>query len=365
MLQQDLGIFGPVTDKEDIQKHKQEIKAIGEGLPFKNIVLPEFSNPCYEPEKIRQKRTFVSNSGDNQQAVGRFLVERGTVDILSNEQCFELFKEIHWSVFQIRKLAIEEYRNAEESRQALVQARRLVSRVDGAEEELFIANRRLVVNCVKSYFWMGQVWISDFLQEGSKALSNAVRKFDFTRGTPFFAYAQKAVQNRLRNFFRDHVRSGSIGITPSREMLMIKEIIDNWKTDNDGEVPDEEVIAKITGFESSRVKKLLGFLRQYEKVPSPPVSLDAMLGDSEANLYDLVEDGDAEVAAEEAEKSEIWAAIDKLPPRARYIMRLRFIEGRTLEETGQALNLTRARIKQIQDETLKKLRYMLKQHTED
>ena len=86
-----------------------------------------------------------------------------------------------------------------------------------------------------------------------------------------------------------------------------------------------------------------------------------MLGDTTSNLHDLVEDDDADVASESAQISEIWNAIERLPERSRYIMRLRFIEGRTLEETGEKLNLTRARIKQIQDDSLRKLREMLRE----
>jgi RNA polymerase primary sigma factor len=109
------------------------------------------------------------------------------------------------------------------------------------------------------------------------------------------------------------------------------------------------------------VGQLRSFVKQYENVPTPPVSLDALLGDSSASLHDLLEDVDADVAAEAAQLSEIWTAIERLPERSRYIMRLRFVEGRTLEETGNALNLTRARIKQIQDDSLRKLREMLKE----
>ena len=94
--------------------------------------------------------------------------------------------------------------------------------------------------------------------------------------------------------------------------------------------------------------------------PAPPVSLDAMLGDTTSSLHELVEDVDAEEASTAAQRSEIWAAIDRLPPRAKYIMHLRFVEGRTLEETGKILDLTRARIKQIQDDSLRKLRQMLR-----
>jgi RNA polymerase primary sigma factor len=241
----------------------------------------------------------------------------------------------------------------------VVRARSLISEIEAAEEELFIANRRLVVSCIKPYFWIGQVWLADFLQEGSKALSNAIRKFDFTRGTPFYVYSQKAVQNRLRNFFRDHIRSGNIGVRPTRDMILIKEITDSWARDQKGQ-PSPAILAKLTGLPEKRIQKILPFVHQWEAVPAPLVSLDAEMGENATNLYEFIEDPDTEEASRAVQRSEVWAAIDRLSPRAKYIMRLRFIDGRTLEETGQILNLTRARIKQIQDDSLRKLRQMLR-----
>jgi RNA polymerase primary sigma factor len=211
---------------------------------------------------------------------------------------------------------------------------------------------------VKPFFWIGQVWLSDFLQEGSKALSNAIRKFDFTRGTPFFSYAQTAIQNRLRNFFRDHVRSGSFGIRPSREMLLVKSVIDSWRRDYNEE-PKDEIVAKIADVPIERVVKLRSFIAQWEHMPAPPVSLDAMINEDGSNMYEVIEDTGVKDVSLSAENSEVWRAVEQLPERARYIMKLRFMDGRTLEETGKLLNLTRARIKQIQDASLKKVRQLL------
>jgi RNA polymerase sigma factor (sigma-70 family) len=340
------------------QKHKRELIALAENLPFKALDIPELERPSFVVVKVRQPRTYTTHTADTQ-PIGRFLSERGTVELLKPAQTLDLFREIHHCAFQTRKLARKRCKTTRQWREAATQARSLISEMEAAEEELFIANRRLIVNCVKPFFWMGQVWIADFLQEGSKALSNAIRKFDFTRGTPFYAYAQKAVQNRLRNFFRDHVRSGSIGICPNRDMLMVKNLIETWKKSH-SKGPDDVVLAKLTGFTEERVRKVRSFLQQWNRMPAPPVSLDASLGDTTSNLYDLIEDTEAEEASSVAERSEIWEAVDRLPPRSRFIMRLRFIEGRTLEETGQALNLTRARIKQIQDDALRKLRQMLR-----
>jgi len=339
-------------------KYRREVRSLADSLPFKKVEVPEFRKRSFKPTKVRQERTYTKpDSG--MQAISRFLIERGTVEILTPENTLNLFTEMHWCTNEIRKLSRKRLETAREWRRTVMKARGLISEIEAAEEELFIANRRLVVSCIKPYFWIGQVWLADFLQEGSKALSNAIRKFDFTRGTPFYVYAQKAVQNRLRNFFRDHVRSGSIGIRPSRDMITLKEIIAAWNKEHDKE-PDNAVLAKLTGLPEARIKKLRPFIHQWDNVPAPLVSLDAMFGENGTNLYDLVEDTEAEEASSSAQRAEIWSAIDRLPPRAKFIMRLRFIDGRTLEETGQLLNLTRARIKQIQDDSLRKLRQMLR-----
>ncbi|NCC50499.1 MAG: sigma-70 family RNA polymerase sigma factor [Spartobacteria bacterium] len=339
-------------------KYKTELQALASGLPFKDIEIPDFKKVAFEPACIRQERVYHKR-GPGMQPISRFLVERGTVEILTQKMTIDLFKEIHWCAYHIRKMARKRYKDTKSLHKALIEARRLISRMEAAEEELFIANRRLVVSCAKPFFWIGQVWLSDFLQEGSKALSNAVRKFDFTRGTPFYAYAQKSIQNRLRNYFRDHVRSGSIGVRPTREMTAIKNIIDEWRIEHGGE-PDTAILAKLVNLPEERVKKVMPLIRQWENLPCPPLSLDAVVGENDTNLYQFVEDSENEEASQFAQRSEIWAAVDRLPPRSRYIMQLRFLEGRTLEETGQMLELTRARIKQIQDDSLRKLRQMLR-----
>ncbi len=338
-----------------------ELRALADSLPFPVIERPEFKRSSYQAPCVRQPRTFVE-SDSSMQAVGRFLMERGTVELLGSEQTQALFMEIHWCCHQIRKLAGK--RRSTAAREDLVKARALISRIEAAEEELFIANRRLIVSCVKPFYWIGQVWLSDFLQEGSKALANAVRKFDFTRGTPFYSYSQKAIQNRLRNFFRDHVRAGSFGIRPNREMQLVKSILDTWRRDY-GEEPTDEAVAKIADLPLERIAKVRQYVAQWERMPAPPVSLDASINEDGTSMYELIEDTSVNPSSQGAEVAEIWTAMEQLPDRARYIMKLRYIEGRTLEETGKLLKLTRARIKQIQDASLKKLRLILRSKQAD
>lgn len=339
------------------KKHRDELRSLADSLPFRDIRHEDFERPDFVPQQVRQPRTYV-RADASMQAIGRFLIERGTVDLLTAEQTQALFTEIHWCAYRLRALADEAWSPSALWQEAVQEGRRLVSQMEAAEEELFVANRRLVVRCVKPYFWIGQVWLSDFLQEGSKALSNAIRKFDFTRGTPFYAYAQKAIQNRLRNYFRDHVRSGTIGMRPSRDMLRIKGLAEAWAATH-GTEPDADALARLTGLPKERVVQLQSLIKQWESVPSPPISLDAMVGESTSTLHELLEDHGADRAVDVAQVAEIWEAVDRLPERSRHIMRLRFVEGRTLEETGMVLNLTRARIKQIQDDALRRIRDIL------
>lgn len=333
---------------------------MAEGLPLRVVALPVFRQPGYVPTAIRQPRDFpVSNAALG--PVARFLNERGVVDLLTPAQTEALFTEMHWAGDQIITLARRRYRLLKTARTALMQARRHMTTLEAAEEELFIANRRLVVRCAKPFWWIGQVWISDFLQEGSRALSHAIRRFDFTRGTPFYAYAQRAIQNRLRNFFRDHTRSGMLGVRPGNDIERLLQALAARRQSAQPEPSDDE-LAQATDLPVERVKRLRPFINQWQHVPEPPLSLDALIGaEKETTLHALVADPEnRQEAWQAAERAEVWQAIAQLPTRDRQVMEMRFIEGRTLEEVGQELRLTRARIKQIEDQSLQKARYLLK-----
>lgn len=339
-----------------IKSSGEELRELARSLPIRVIDIPEFRQRRYRPTRVRQPRRYTDFNED-MQVIGRFLVERGTVDLLHPDDTQALFREMHWCGREIQKLAARA--RGKVTHLALREARALLSEMEAAEEELFIANRRLIVNCIKPYFWIGQVWLADFLQEASKALCNAIRKFDFTRGVPFFSYSQTAIQNRLRNYFRDRVRAGSLGIRPSRDMQLVKDVLDAWRRDY-REEPSDAAIAKIVDLPVERVKRVRAYVGQWERMPQATLSLDAELDEDGVNRYEFVEDTSVVDASQSAGNAEIWAAVEQLPERSRNILRMRFIEGRTLEEVGDALKLTRARIKQIQDAALKQVQKALK-----
>lgn len=342
-----------------MEQDRRDVREAAVGLPFLNLEIPEFRDPDYEPEKIRQERRY-GRSDSQTQPITRFLADRGQVDILPPEHITELFREIYWSCYHLRALAAAETDDPDYWADALRRTLKLVQRMEAAEEELFIANRQLIVACVKPFYWIGQIWISDFLQEGSRALGNAIRKFDFTRGVPFYAYAQRSIQNRLRNFFRDHIRTGALGMKPSYDMTRMQQVIEQWK-DRHGEEPSQVVIAEMTDLPEERVKRLMPLVRQWQRMPRTPMSLDAVLGDTQSSLHELVADHDQIDSSEEVERNEVWEAVARLPERLQLILKRRYVDGYTLEEVGDEFGLTRARIKQLQDEGLEKMRAFMRE----
>jgi len=337
-----------------MEQDRAEVLDSAIGLPFLKLELPEFEDPANEPGSIRQPRRYGRADKDTL-PITRFLADRGQVEILQSEMVEELFREIYWCCHQIQKLAKSTSEDPEFWESALQQTVKCIQRMEAAEEELFIANRPLIVACVKPFYWIGQIWISDFLQEGSRALGNAIRKFDYTRGIPFYAYAQRSIQNRLRNYFRDHIRSGALGIKPSEEMIKIQQVIQNWR-DRQGEDPSELILSEMTKLPPERIKKLLPMVRQWQRMPGTPVSLDAALGDSKSSLHDLLEDHQHIDSSKEVEQNEVWDAVARLPERLQIILKRRYVEGYTLDEVGKEFGLTRARIKQLQDDGLQAIR---------
>lgn len=338
------------------EKYRKELHTLSVAIPYADNARETYESGTFTPVIIRQPREYhPSDIFSRLSPVARFLAMRGMVDILKQEHMFALFQEIYWCVYQVRTLATRaETMGIDELQKNVQRSRKLISEIEAAEEELFIANRRLIVSCAKPFFWVGHVWITDFLQEGSKALTNAIRKYDHTRGIPFYPYGQTAIRNRLRNYFRDHVRSGALGLRPSKEMEAIRGVIHEWEKENK-EPPGVDVIARLCHLPKEVVSRQLPFAKQWDTIPLPAISLDADITDDAGSLYDFVEDKESCDASEEMQKTEIWQMVDQLPPRDKLILRYRYLEGKTLEETGNELHLTRARIKQIQDEALKKL----------
>ncbi len=340
-----------------MKQYDLHVEAVLHTIDHRLVVLPKFQDPSFKPETVRQERTFISLSRVSN-PITRFLSEGGQVELLGAERSRLLFEEIHWCVYQIRKRGEIRPKNMEELRRNMRQILSLVQKLRAAEEEICMANRRLVVNCAKSYFWVGPVWVEELLQEGMQALAHAVRRFDFTRGTPFYSYAQVSIQHRLHSYLQEQARDGNVPSGSKGDLTTLKQAWDRWIEKHHSEPKPEDLVHEC-GIPLMKVRKLMPYLAQWRDTPSPPVSLDALVGGDDVSLYHFVADESSPSAVRLTAHSEIREAIDKLPARLATVIRLRFFEGLTLEEVGNRFHLTRARIKQIQDDAIVKLRDIL------
>jgi len=290
-----------------------------------------------------------SSMGDS---VHTYLKSIGRRQLLTAEQEVELAKRIEAGLYAEYKLE-----NEPDLPPELREELEWVA-ADGreAKSHMLEANLRLVVSVAKKYSDRG-LSLLDVVQEGNLGLIRAVEKFDYTKGK-FSTYAMWWIRQAIQRGFADSARTIRLPVHVL-EMLSKLSRVERDMHQRLGREPTPEELAAELDKSPAQVRELLRTSRQ-------PISLDSTIGeDGETRIGDLIEDIDSPEASEMVDRQlmadQLRRSLSILSPREEMIMSMRFglYDGtpRTLDEIGKHLGLTRERIRQLEKESLSKLRH--------
>ena len=225
---------------------------------------------------------------------------------------------------------------------------------------LIQANLRLVVKIAHDFKGLG-LPLCDLIAEGNIGLIRAVEKFDPSKGAKFSSYASWWIKQSMRRCLANQSRTIRIPVQSAAKINKIRNTRIVLKEKLQRDVTDEE-IAQYLSINKRTVRSL-------NAVCGATVSLQAKLQEGEeGEIQNLVADTESKTSLEIIENGERLTHLKKfmndLKDREKLVLELRFglDSGRpqTLETVSQAINRTRERVRQIQNQSLKKIRNIMK-----
>ena len=274
---------------------------------------------------MRQLKITKSITNRSSEALDKYLLEIGKEELVSVEEEVEL-------------------------------AQRIRQGDQRALEKLTKANLRFVVSVAKQYQNQG-LSLQDLINEGNIGLIKAAQKFDETRGFKFISYAVWWIRQSILQALVEQSRIVRLPLNQVGSVNKINKVLSKFEQENERR-PSVAELAEELNIEEDKISEVM-------RVSGRQVSVDAPFQDGEENcLLDVLTNDDAPHTDSPMDKESLCSELDNilsavLKDREKKVIVMSFGIGcheKSLEEIGDQLGLTRERVRQIKEKSLRKIK---------